>query len=63
MEMVILVLIIGLAALYVGYTFYKQFTGKGGCAPGCSCDPKMQQFHQLNCHSPEQFEFKKKQGK
>lgn len=38
MEMIVVAMIISLAALYVGYTFYRQFTGKGGCSSGCSCD-------------------------
>jgi hypothetical protein len=48
MEMIIVVAIISLAALYVGYTFYKQFTGKGGCSSGCSCDTVTQD----SCEDP-----------
>ena len=37
MELVIIVLIVAVAAVYVGRVFYKGFKQKDGCACGCTC--------------------------
>ncbi len=50
MEIFVVILIVGLAAVYVGYTFYKQFTGKSGCSSGCSCGDEIKK----HCISPNQ---------
>jgi len=42
MELAIVIVIVALAAVYVGYSLYRQFTGKSGCSPGCSCSTALQ---------------------
>lgn len=37
METVVVILIIAVAAVYVGWVFYKGFRQKDGCACGCTC--------------------------
>lgn len=37
METLIVLLIVALAAVYVGRIFYKGFKQKDGCACGCTC--------------------------
>jgi hypothetical protein len=45
METIIVAAIIGLALIYVGRTFYRQFRGKGGCSSGCSaCTPEAKHY-------------------
>lgn len=41
METIIVMMIVALAAAYVGLTFYRQFKGKSGCASGCNCNPNI----------------------
>ncbi len=58
MEMLIVILIVGLAAGYVGYTFYKQFTGKSGCSSGCSCSEAMKNNCTVRHQSLDHLTFK-----
>jgi len=44
METLIVIFIVILAAAYVGYTFYRQYKGKGGCSSGCSCTPEIKHY-------------------
>jgi hypothetical protein len=37
METLIVILIVAVAAVYVGRIFYKGFKQKDGCACGCTC--------------------------
>lgn len=37
MEMLIVILIIAIAAVYVGRIFYKGLRQKDGCGGGCTC--------------------------
>jgi len=51
MEMLIVIIVVSLAAVYVGRTFYRQFSGKDGCSSGCAgCSVEMKN----NCTSPHQ---------
>jgi len=38
MENLIVFIIVATAVGYMVRLFYRQFKGKGGCSPGCSCD-------------------------
>jgi Tfp pilus assembly protein PilE len=42
-ELLIVVIIVAAATVYVVYTLYRQFTGKGDCGAGCSCNIQLQQ--------------------
>ena len=49
MENLIVFLIVAIAAGYIIRLFYRQFKGRGGCSPGCSCDSAVKK----DCTSPE----------
>lgn len=58
MDYILVGLVVGLAVLYVGYTFYRQLTGKAGCSDGCSCSPQMKQMCESGHNSMDNLTFK-----
>jgi hypothetical protein len=42
-DLLIVIIIVTAAAVYVVYTLYRQFTGKGDCGAGCSCQSQLKQ--------------------
>ena len=58
MEILVIAVVVGLAAGYVGLTFYRQFTGQAGCSSGCSCSAEMKQRCESDHSSMNNLTFK-----
>jgi len=56
--MLIIMLVVLAAVVYVGRTFYKQFSGRGGCSAGCSCSLQNKQMCQMDHSTLNNIDFK-----
>ena len=59
METVIVVLIVCVAVGYLGYTFYRQLSGKCNCSSGSSCSTEVKHQCHTNAESLNNLTLKK----
>lgn len=60
MELIIVILLVGLAVAYLGGSFYRLYTGKAGCSSGCNCNCSEQSRHMCESahNSLDRIDFK-----